>query len=198
VPADGSGREELLLVDEEIQHPGAMSSDETTVAYQEVGPGGWDIGVFSIGHPASARAFQKTSAREESPYFSPDGRWLAFVSDVSGSKQVYVRPVAGDGMWQVSTGGGTEPVWSGGGKEIFYRNGPQMLSVEISTDPTFRVGRTQVLFEGAYVSEQFGGPAYDVTRDGQRFVMISADRRPTTRLNVIVNWHADLVNRLSP
>jgi Tol biopolymer transport system component len=175
-----------------------MSSDETTVAYQEVGPGGWDIGVLSIGSPDSARIFQGTKAREESPCFSPDGRWLAFVSDVSGSKQVYVRPVAGDGMWQVSTGGGTEPVWSGGGKEIFYRDGPQMVSVEISTDPTFSVGRTQVLFEGAYVSEQFGGPAYDVTRDGQRFIMISNDTAPMTRLNVIVNWHTELLDRLSP
>jgi serine/threonine-protein kinase len=198
IPADGSGREELLLIDEEIQHPGVMSPDGTTVAYQEVGPGGWDIGVLSIGNPESARAFQGTTAREESPYFSPDGRWLAFVSDASGSRQVYVRPVAGDGRWQVSTGGGIEPVWSGSGKEIFYRNGPQMLSVEISTDPTFSVGRTQVLFEGAYVSEDFGGPGYDVSRDGQRFILIRNDRAPTTRLNVIVNWHTDLVDRLSP
>jgi serine/threonine-protein kinase len=195
-PADGSGHEELLLLDEEIQHPGAISPDGTTVAYQEVGPRGWDISMLSIGRPESARVFQGTAAREESPYFSPDGRWLAFVSDVSGRKEVYVRPVAGEGMWQVSTGGGTEPVWSGR-KEIFYRNGPQMLSVEISTAPGFTVGRTQVLFEGAYVSERFGAPGYDVTRDGQRFLMIRNDSAPMTRLNVIVNWDADLVDRLS-
>ena len=84
--------------------------------------------------------FLRTPFDEFAPMFSPDGRWLAYLSDESGRLEVYVQPYPGPGgKWQISTEGGAEPVWARDGQELFYRsiNGDRMMAVEITTDPTF-------------------------------------------------------------
>jgi serine/threonine-protein kinase len=137
---------------------------------------------------------------------SPDGKWLAYVSDESGRFEVYVTSYPGPGgKSAVSTGGGTQPVWGRNG-ELFYRNGTRMMAVPISTNPTMKIGEPKVLFDGDY---EFGpqGPRmnsnYDVTPDGQRFLMVAADDaispgqsvfRP--QINVILNWYRELQQRL--
>jgi len=74
--------------------------------------------------------------------FSPDGKCMAYISDESGRFEVYVQPYPGPGgKWQISTEGGVEPVWARNGRELFYRNGDQMMAVEITTDPIFSAGR---------------------------------------------------------
>ena len=133
--------------------------------------------------------------------FSPDGNWLAYVSDELGRTHVYVRPYPGpDVKFLVSeeAEGGGEPVWSPDGTELFYRSGNRMMVVSVQTESTFRAGRPEVLFEGLYRTT--GHPAglqyYDISPDGQRFLMIKRDEDPA-QINVVLNWFEEL-KRLVP
>ncbi len=93
----------------------------------------------------------QTPFGEQNPEVSPDGRWLAYSSDESGSDEIYVRPfpdIDAGGRWQVSTGGGVQPLWARSGQELFYRNGEAVIAVSIDTDPSFTQGNPEVMFEG--------------------------------------------------
>jgi hypothetical protein len=110
---------------------------------------------------------------------------------------VYVQPFPGPGgKVQISTDGGTEPVWTRNG-ELFYRNGDKMMAVEIATQPTLRAGQPRLLFSGPY---RGGGASanYDVTPDGQRFLMVkdSAQATTVTQINVVLNWFEELKRRV--
>ncbi len=136
----------------------------------------------------------RTPANEISPVFSPDGRLLAYVSDVSGRRQVYVRTYPEGSDRGVSIDGGSEPVWSRNGRELFFRQGDAFFSATIATEPELTVSTPAVLFEKPFdrsVSEAF----YDVSQDGQRFLVVSD--RPTTEFKVIQNWFDEL-ERLVP
>ncbi len=114
-------------------------------------------------------------AREVTPALSPDGKWLAYASDESGTFEVYVRPFpnVATARWQVSTAGGSAPLWSHSGKELFFRNNKaDLVSAEIRTTPTFSVGEQRVLFSLA--SFTFAGPVqvYAVAPDDKRFLMM--------------------------
>ncbi len=145
----------------------------------------------------------QTQFNELAPVFSPDGRWLAYLSDESGRNEIYVRPFpkVEEGKWQISTDGGGEPRWAPNGRELFYRTGSggQMMAVDITTEPTFRAGSPRLLFEGSYQSGDVGGAFYDVTPDGQRFVMVQAQQQGTgaNQINVVLNWFEEL-KRLVP
>ena len=110
-----------------------------------------------------------------SPTLSPDGRWLAYRSNETGRFEVYVVPFpnAGSARWPVSNGGGTEPLWSRRGGELFYRDGIwNMVAVEVTTTPTLSTGRSTVLFPAAGLLMSAAACGYDVTQDGRRFLMI--------------------------
>ncbi|MGH3373189.1 MAG: protein kinase domain-containing protein, partial [Actinoallomurus sp.] len=141
-----------------------------------------------------------TAAREMSPAVSPDGRWLAYVSDESGRPEVYVRPfpAVATARWQVSASGGTLPVWAHSGKELFYLNGRQeMTSIPLTPGASFAVGQPRVLFPAAqYVLETNAG-AYDVSPDDKRFVLVRAATGGTgTELVVVQNWFEELRGRV--
>jgi eukaryotic-like serine/threonine-protein kinase len=91
-----------------------------------------------------AQSLLSEQFNESAPQFSPDGRWLAYISDETGRYETYVQPypVTG-GKWPISTDGGTEPVWNRNGRELFYRSGNKMMAVDITTEPGFRVGKPQ-------------------------------------------------------
>ena len=130
--------------------------------------------------------------------FSPDGRALAWVSDETGRLQVYVRPYPGTGRTMVSVDGGTEPVWSRSGTELFFRSGRRFYAVPIGTKGALTIGRPSQLFEGDFdwASLIPGYPAYDVAADG-RFIMVpsAANRESPARLDVVMNWVEDLMRR---
>ena len=131
--------------------------------------------------------------------FSPDGHWLAYVSNESGRFDVYVQPFPGPGgKRQISTEGGNEPVWSRNGEELFYRNGNQMMAVEITTEPSFSAGTPRLLFEGAFRRGSVLRADYDVTPDGQRFVMLQQGGPDSgaTQINVVLNWFEELKQRV--
>jgi len=142
--------------------------------------------------------FLDSPFNEISPTFSPNGRWLAYVSDESGRNEVYVRSFPGPGgKWPISSDGGTEPVWAPDGRELFYRNNEKMMAVAMETANDFSAGIPVVLFEHRSPASPIDVPEYSVTPDGQRFIMVQGNAHALTRLNVVLNWTEEL-KRLVP
>jgi len=135
---------------------------------------------------------------EGSAKFSPDGRWVAYSSDESGQPQVYVQAFPGPGLkLQISNNGGTDPMWRRSGGELYYRNENKMMVVSVTTSPEFRASAPKQLWEGSYSSgngASCGMPgvnssSYDVTADGQRFLMVrDEDVAPATKIVVVLNF----------
>ena len=138
---------------------------------------------------------------ERAPRFSPDGRFLAYVSDVSGREEVYIRPYSGTGRETlVSADGGIEPVWSRDGRELFYRRERQMLAVPVDTTDELRVGDPQVLFEGRYLYSAIGWglPHYDVSLDGEKFLIVKEDEElARNKIRIVQNWFEELEQLMS-
>jgi Tol biopolymer transport system component/tRNA A-37 threonylcarbamoyl transferase component Bud32 len=214
--ADGSGGLERLNASENIQVPSSWSPDGQLLAFFEVNPTTQrDIWVLRMGDPSlrsgqapsansgqvrKAQPFLRTPFSETSPRFSPDGRRLAYMSDESGRYEIYVQPYPGPGgKWQISTEGGTEPAWNPNGRELFYRSGDKMMAVDIATQPSFAAGKPRMLFEGRYEQAPFPIANYDVSPDGQRFLMLkpseSAQSAPT-QINVVLNWFEELKQKV--
>jgi eukaryotic-like serine/threonine-protein kinase len=155
---------------------------------------------------APPRKLIQTPFEEYNAAFSPDGRWLAYQADTSGSFEVYVRPFpdVNSNLWLVSTAGGTEPVWARDGRELFYRS-PRgaVMRVPISAGTSLKAGPPTRLFETpSYVFEARGQRSYDVAPDGKRFVMLkntdpSGPRATPPRIIVVQNWFEEL-KRLVP
>jgi serine/threonine-protein kinase len=199
--ADGSGGLERLTTSTYTNAPLSFSPDAQLLAFDEVVPTtGIDIWVLRMSD-RKAQPFLRTQFNEASPQFSPDGHWLAYVSNESGRNEVYVQPYPGPGgKWQISTEGGSEPLWNRNGRELFYRNGEQMMAVEISTQPGIVAGKPRQLFKGGYVFSPFGVPNYDVSQDGRRFLMVKPveqQQAAPTQINVVLNWTEEL-KRLVP
>ena len=133
--------------------------------------------------------FLKTQFEERVAVFSPDTRFVAYVSDESGRDEVYVRPFpSGGGKWQVSESGGTQPRWSRDGKEIFYVEDDTLIAVSVNTTPTFSVGSTEPLFSDSHLANAFPQQTYDVAADGQRFAMVKNLGDPKYTIHVVQNW----------
>jgi Tol biopolymer transport system component len=137
--------------------------------------------------------FLQSTFNELGARFSPDGKWLAYFSLESGRPEVYVVPFPGPGgKWQVSTGGGTWPRWRRDGKEIFYLSPDnKVMAAEVRASGTsFEIGAAQPLFETR--PYRSGGAAFDVSADGQRFIIEYAGEQPTAAITLVVNWDAEL------
>ena len=199
--ADGSGGLERLATSEFVQIPGSWSPDGQLLAFSEVNvTTGYDIWVLRLSD-RKAQPFLQTQFNEAAPQFSSDGHWLAYASDESGRKEIYVQPYPGPGgKWQISTEGGVEPLWNRNGRELFYRSGKKMMAVEIATKPSFSAGTPKMLFEGEYQSLlTISTPNYDVSPDGQRFLMLKpAEQTQTapTQINVVLNWFEELKQKV--
>jgi Tol biopolymer transport system component len=187
--ADGTGIEEVILEPDAMFLPGSVSPDGQNLS-------GWlegDIWILPLTEELEPRVFIESPFAESQPRFSPDGQWLAYVSDESGRQEIYVQPFPGPGSRiSISTRGGRNPVWRRDSKELFFLGDNELLSVAIETDPTFRAGTTSVVFERPNIID------YDVMPDGNRFLVIEAnlDASPT-EIHVVVNWFEEL-NRLVP
>ena len=200
--ADGSDEAEALLTRQNGQFPMSSTRDGRYLGYYEVNPDtGWDLWVLPTGGDRVPEPFLVTSANERAQAFSPDGRWLAYVSDETGRDEIYVQAFPGPGgKQQISPEGGREPHWAASGREIFYRNDGKMMAAAVQLSPEFRAAAPETLFEGVFLESPsiFGYPRYDVTADGQRFLMVVGDERPVhTQLRFVFNWFDEL-RRLAP
>jgi eukaryotic-like serine/threonine-protein kinase len=201
--ADGSGGLEPLMNNENGVVPMSWSSDGQALAVVELLPDSrFQLSVLRMSDRKTQPFLQP--GYEDAPQFSPDGRWLAYVSNESGRKEIYVQPYPGPGgKWQISTEGGSEPMWNPKGKELFYRsgdNGDKMMAVDISTQPGFVAGKPRQLFEGKYLPDPYARANYDVSPDGQRFLMLKPSEQlgaAPTQINVVLNWFEEL-KRLVP
>jgi serine/threonine protein kinase/Tol biopolymer transport system component len=199
--ADGSGGFERLTTSPYINAPVSWSPDGQVLAFGEINPtSGQNIWILRM-NDRKALPFRRTGSNENEPRFSPDWRWLAYISDESGRLEVYVQAYPGPGgKWQISAEGGTEPVWNPNGRELFYRNGDKMMVVDISTEHGFTASTPRMLFEGHYEQPPVPLHNFDVSPDGQRFLMlkpVEQEQGATTQINVVLNWFEEL-KRLVP
>ena len=197
VAADRSAEPTLIMTGEHPQWPTSWSPDGETLAFYLNDPETFrDLWVVSA-NDATPDPFLVSEFQERAGRVSPDGRWIAYVSDESGRDDVYLQRwrVSG-GKVTISVDGGTEPVWSPGGDQLFYRSGSAMMAVEVAARPTMSVGTPRALFaDNRYNRNQNGNANYDVLPDGQGFVMILGGGAPT-ELEVVLNWFEELKDRV--
>ena len=178
----------------EFDYPASFTPDGGTLVFVRNSgtDGSLDILTLPLNDPSKVQTVVATPAHEGGARLSPDGHWLAYVSNETGRYEVYLRPFPGPGdRWQVSTDGGTQPVWNPNGKEIFYRREEKMMAVDVTVTPTVLLSRPRPLFEHSYLYGVGVTIAnYDVSPDGQRFVMVKPDST-AGRLNVVLNWFTD-------
>jgi serine/threonine protein kinase len=192
IEATNSG--ESLFLDDDWSWPGSWSPDGHALAFTRVSAEtNADIWILPAQADAEPHPFVNSKFDEKAPVFSPDGRFVAYVSDESGHQEVYVRSYPEGAVQKlVSTDGGTEPVWAHSGKELFYRRGDELRVVDVELAPELVLGRPRTLFEGHFRSTMVGAPNYDVSLDDERFLMIEFTDDWPDRINVVVNWSREL------
>jgi hypothetical protein len=201
-PASGTGSEEALFQSTDGKYPMHWSADGRFLVYQVAAPKTFtDIWVLPLTGERQPFPFLQTEFSEEHPQFSPDGRWIAYTSNESGRPEIYVQSFPpSSGKWQVSTHGGTHPRWRGDEEELFYvdPHGKKLLAVRVKGDAhTFEADVPVALFEvnvGRYIPGLLAGMYhYDVTADGQRFLVNTlVEAPPSPPITVVLNWIAGL------
>jgi serine/threonine protein kinase len=188
--SDGAQEEKQIPQDGPDRFPTDWSRDGKHILYER-GPDFWYVTLPEM-KPAE---FLKASASLRTARFSPDGKWVAYASNESGKWEIYVTsfPEA-HGKWQISTGGGTQPRWRGDGKELFYLSSDdKLMSVPLKAGANFDPGTPTVLFQ-AYPRETVAATSeqsfYDVTRDGQKFLINTQLKSAKTPMSIVLNWAA--------
>jgi serine/threonine protein kinase/WD40 repeat protein len=196
-PDAGDAAERLTQSSYHQGDDGAWSPDGRFFVFHDQVDRGQSLSLLTFGSESSVRPLIATQFSALDPRFSPDGRWLAYDSDDSGREEVYVRSFPDlAARWQISTAGGIVPVWNPRGRELFYWDpaNEAMTAVPIQTGSTFKAGTPRVLFKGHYLMWN-----YDVTPDGQRFIMIEPgpSEAPATEIALLQNWTEELKRRAS-
>jgi Tol biopolymer transport system component len=198
--SSGAGGEEVLFEDNLDKYPSSWSPDGRFVLYNSNGTStGLDLSILPLSGDRKPIPFLNTKFNEGTGRFSPDGRWIAYVSDESGKPEVYVAPFPGTGAkWQLSTGGGALPRWRRDGTEIFYStlgtvDRKLMVAAVNGKGRSFEVGVVKPLFV-VRTPIGFGlGYPYDVSADGQRFLINTLpEQTASAPITVVVNWQAGL------
>jgi hypothetical protein len=205
MPSDRSAPEERLTNVGKRQGVVSFSPDMRYVAFNQYDTGGTasDVWMLPMQGDREPQPFIKSRFNEGSAKFSPDGNWVAYCTNESNMFEVFVQAWPGPGpKTQVSSEGGTDPIWSRNGKELFYRNGDKMIAVAVTTAPVFTASKPRLLWDGHYshgMSSSCGPPGatsanYDVTSDGQRFLMVQDldQDAVSTRIVVVVNFAEEL------
>ena len=194
--SSGAGEDELLFSSPLATIPADWSRDGRFLVCQTVDlKTRWDLWILSLSGERRWEIFLQTPSNEQRATFAPSGRWIAYESDESGKKEVYVRSFPASGAkWQVSAGGGSQPRFTRDGKELFFLSADRrMMAAQLQTEgATFGFGAPRALFE-THISlkEDRPGNQYAVSSDGQRFLINSTiESTVTTPISVVVNWAA--------
>lgn len=185
-----------------VWRPRSFSPDGNVLALETMRPEtGWDTYLLHMAGERTPEPFMTTRFNEYHAAFSPDGLWVAYQSDESGRPEVYLRPFPGPmRRWQASTQGGTKPVWSPKGDELFYRNEDQMMVIDVEAEATLTLGKPRVLFKRRPADLNRVHRDFDISRDGRRFAVIdssNAMRRPT-ELVLVQHWGEELKRLVPP
>ena len=191
VATDGSGVSGTLFAGPTIQANPEFTSDGKTLFFAQgetdFGAGGqhWDIWTMPVDSPGAARPLLANRFAEVNPRPSPDGRWLAYQANETGSNAVYLRDLAtgGSGRVRVSPDQGTAPRWSAGGRELFYRSGDSLMVVAVAAGAELSFSTPRALLGGLANSS-----GYDVHPNGQRFVWVRPRSNDAPRISVLLNW----------
>ncbi len=185
--SDGrAGAEEIVSADTVVR-PISWTPDGQTLLFERASASGSKV--WAVERDGDASVVLQGEFVAGGPQMSPDGRWLAYASTESGRMEVYVQPFPGPGgRVPISIDGGRAPVWTRDGRELIYRNDSAVLVVEIATEPQFLAGRPRRLFEGTYVSDAGAHQRYDVSADGERFLMVRDGASGSAEIRVVLNW----------
>ena len=189
----GSVEERPVLTSEAAKSPTDWSPDGSTLIFERLDPRTkYDLWRLSLKDGATPEPVVRSEAGETDGRISPDGKWLAYSSDESGTWEVYVTAFPGPGgRWQVSNGGGVQPVWSRSGKEIFFLAADRkLMAAPCETGPVFSVGPPKALFQT--LARYTGNVAYDVAPDGRFLVNTLVGASAAPPITVVTNWDAAL------
>ena len=198
---DGTGQRDEFPPGEYPRFPSSFTPDGKTLAFVEVDPSTKsDIWLTPVDGDRKAQPLLNTDAAEFAPKFSPDGHWLAYVSDETGREEVYIRPIGSPGgRRRISTGGGRYPTWNRNGRELFFVKGDKLASIALDVQMN-RIGQEQIIWDAPKFENlqfQASSPYYDVMPDGEHFVVLLAPQYPSpTHYNVVVNWLEELKQRV--
>ena len=203
--ADGTGTTDRLMesASPTFVGPSGWSPEGDSLVFGELltSAANYDIGVLSMEGDRPSEPLLQTGFAEKAPTVSPDGHWLAYFTNETGQDEVYVQrfPDLGEKQ-QISVGGGREPLWSPDGRELFFRSPNGLMAVPVlDTEPTFRAGSAESLFEQQYATF-IERRNYDIAADGQRFLMIketaASDGATAQQLVVVLNWFEELKERV--
>jgi WD40 repeat protein len=207
--ADGTGAPKQLTESPAFQGPTGFSPDGKQVIFAASAKGHWDVMAVQLDAPHDVRPILREPYNETNGMLSQDGRWLAYEANDSGTSEVYVRPFPAveAGRWPVSTHGGTQPLWARSGQELFYvAPDGALMSVSVTPGPRWTASAPTKLLEGHYFvgSGLVGGNPprhYDVTADGQRFLMmktVGGDASDAPPQIVVVQHFDEELKRLVP
>lgn len=203
VTTDGTNSVEQLTDSDKYQFAYSMMPDDRRILFAEGSSNSIpsDIAVLTLGSEETPEQLLNSEFNESDPAISPDGQWLAFMSNRSGSAEVYVRPFSNlsEAETQISVGGGSHPRWTSDGRELIYRGASELMIADITTEPEFMAGKqVPVLSLSEYLYYDLGN--FDIAPDGQRFLMVKQMTEgdfPMSRVVIVQNWLEDAAKRIT-
>jgi Tol biopolymer transport system component len=202
--ADGSGAEDRLATkDDATQSPTSVSPDGHWLLFNENSSksvGGVAIWLMDLAGDRTSRLLFAQSAGESDGQFSPDGKWIAYQAAVSSRQEIFVSPFPGPGpRQQVSTGGGTEPLWSRDGHELLFQNGAQLMGVTVTPGSAWSSTSPRVINEGRFLRSINGNTCWTISKDGSQFLRIQMvePERAITHIDLVLNWFSEVKQQVS-
>lgn len=194
--ADGSGVPEQLTSSPYSQSATSWSKQHAMVVFTEVGSTA-NLGILQLVAPRQVLPFLRTGLEEHSGAISPDGHWIAYMSNEAGRDEIYVRSFpTGEGKWQVTTQGGAMPGWSADGTELFYLADDTLMSAPVIVGSAFQTAPPRALFRHAQPWNYDGASRFAVMPDAQHFLMLEP-AGASYQLQVTLNWSQELTSRVS-